>query len=259
MVFGGLVPGRQTPYTKHQAKGVSLVVNAGEALFLILETSGRAGQVALARGECVLRRRRLDEARRHARDLAPAVAELLAAEHRKPRDVQVVLVSRGPGSYTGLRVGIMAAKAFAYAIGCSLIAVDTLTAIARQADAAVTSLDVVADAQQDKVYVQRFARPGAQGELSPVAPLAIKTLAEWLATPPRPLWVSGPGLHRYAERLPHDIHVIDRERWDPQPESLLRIGLTRYERGDLDDAWTVEPLYLRPSAAEEKWDRRAGG
>jgi len=233
------------------------VVNASEALILILETSGRAGHVALARGGCILRRRRLDEARRHARDLAPAVAEFLAAEHRKPRDVQVVLVSRGPGSYTGLRVGIMAAKAFAYATGCSVIAVDTLTAIARQADVAIPALDVMADAQQDNVYLQRFARPGAEAELSPVTPLSIKSLAEWLAT--RPVWVSGPGLHRYAERLPHDIQIVPRDRWDPQPESLLNLGLTRYEQGDLDDAWTVEPLYLRPSAAEERWDRGAGG
>src|SRR5437773_12528724 len=97
---------------------------------LILETSGRVGQVALARGATLLRTQRLDEARRHARDLAPAVAQLLQAERWQPRDLDAVLVSRGPGSYTGLRVGIMSAKALAYAVGCLLLAVDTFAAIA---------------------------------------------------------------------------------------------------------------------------------
>ena len=55
----------------------------------------------------------------------------------QPRDVQAVIVSRGPGSYTGLRVGIISAKTFAYATGCDLLAVDTFAALALQAPASV--------------------------------------------------------------------------------------------------------------------------
>src|SRR6185437_7257912 len=91
--------------------------------------------------------RRLDETRRQARDLAPAMAALLAEQGWRPREVQAVLVSHGPGSYTGLRVGIMSAKTFAYATGCPLIAVDTFKAIALQAPESVAQVDVLADAQ----------------------------------------------------------------------------------------------------------------
>src|SRR5205814_2216971 len=101
-----------------------------EPRVLILETSGRAGSVALAAGESLLCTRRLDETRRHARDLAPAVRELFHTQGWKPRDIQAVFVSRGPGSYTGLRVGITSAKVFAYATGCALVGVDTFSAIA---------------------------------------------------------------------------------------------------------------------------------
>src|SRR5262245_29331387 len=111
-----------------------------EPRFLILETSGRVGQVALARGAMLLRGRRLDAARRHARGLAPAVAELLQDEGWRPRDLDAVLVSRGPGSYTGLRVGVMSAKALAYATGCRLLAVETFAAITRQSPEAVGRL-----------------------------------------------------------------------------------------------------------------------
>src|SRR4051794_34194529 len=124
---------------------------------LIIETSGRPGAVALAEAEKIRGVRQLDEARRQARDLAPAVKELLQRQGWRSADIQAVFVSQGPGSYTGLRVGITSAKVFAYATGCALVAVDTFAAIAMQALApaanAAGSLDVLADAQQDKVYV----------------------------------------------------------------------------------------------------------
>src|SRR5260370_11931648 len=95
---------------------------------LILETSGRVGQVAVAQGSELRGVRRLDEARRHARDLAPAVAALLAEQGWTPRDVQAVIVSRGPGSYTGRRFAIMSAKTFAYPTAGPLLPFDTLAA-----------------------------------------------------------------------------------------------------------------------------------
>jgi tRNA threonylcarbamoyladenosine biosynthesis protein TsaB len=226
-------------------------MNALEPRALILETSGRIGRVALAQADELLSDRRLDEARRHARDLVPAVAELLAAQGWRPKDVQVVLVSRGPGSYTGLRVGIMSTKAFAYATGCRLLAVDTFAALALQAPAEATRVDVLADAQQEKVYAQSFARLHASA-WAPAAPLRIQTMTDWLAGRERDAWVTGPGLRAYGSRLPATAQVVDAAAWDPQPESILKLGLARYRAGERDDLWSLEPLYLRPSSAEEK-------
>jgi tRNA threonylcarbamoyladenosine biosynthesis protein TsaB len=232
-------------------------VSPAEPRLLILETSGRAGQVAVAEGAVLRAVRRLDEARRHARDLAPAVAELLAGQGYSPRAIDAVVVGRGPGSYTGLRVGIMSAKAFAYAAGCALIALDTFAVIAAQAPPEVAHLDVLADAQQERVYVQHFTRPAAGADPQPATPLAIQPFAEWLARRDAASWASGPGLRGLRQRLPGSVSVVEPERWDPQAETLLRLGLARYREGARDDLWTLEPLYLRPSAAEEQW--RGGG
>src|SRR5688572_658963 len=106
---------------------------SAEPRMLILESSGRTGRVALALGANLLSERVLDEARRHARDLAPAVSELCAAQGWRVRDLQAVAVSLGPGSYTGLRVGIISAKTLAYAVGCVAFGIETFAAIARQA------------------------------------------------------------------------------------------------------------------------------
>jgi tRNA threonylcarbamoyladenosine biosynthesis protein TsaB len=241
---------------------VAVEVNYGSGVLmgpkrlLILETSGRRGQVALAHGATLLAARPLDEARRHARDLAPAIAELLASHHWKPRDIHAVIVSIGPGSYTGLRVGVMSAKTFAYATGCFLVGVETFAAVALQSPPDATRVDILADAQKTNIYVQAFT-PAADGCCAASA-LTIQPFADWLKDRAADAWVSGPGLLKWRTLLPEEVRVVDEAHWEPRPESLLRLGLGRLEAGSTDNALSLEPLYLRPSSAEEQWGARGG-
>jgi tRNA threonylcarbamoyladenosine biosynthesis protein TsaB len=221
---------------------------------LILETSDRVGQVAVAEGPVLRAVQRLDASRRHARDLAPAVKALLEEQQWKATDLAAVIVSRGPGSYTGLRVGIISAKTLAYATGCALIGVETFAAIAQQAPRECGRVDVLADAQQDKVYVQGFERRGEA--VTAVTPLAIVPFSAWLAQRDPTAAVSGPGLHKWAERVPEAIPRVESSFWQPRVESLLVLGLARIEAGERDDPIALEPLYLRPSSAEEQWRGR---
>jgi len=225
-----------------------------EPRLLILETSGKIGRVALAEGSKLGEIRTLDEARRHARDLAPAVADLCAARGWKVRDLDGVIVSRGPGSYTGLRIGIMSAKVLAYASGCAVLGIDTFAAIAHQTPAEAIDIDVLADAQQLNVYVQRWSRT-CNGWTA--QPLAIRPAKEWLAELSANVWVTGPGLAIFEAQVTNP-RVAPAQR-EPQPASLLELGLDRWRRGEADDPWSLEPLYLRPSNAEENWDKRQSG
>ncbi|MBY0522693.1 MAG: tRNA (adenosine(37)-N6)-threonylcarbamoyltransferase complex dimerization subunit type 1 TsaB [Gemmataceae bacterium] len=224
---------------------------ADEPRLLLIETSGKVGQVAVARGATLTGQRRLDETRRHARDLAPAVAELLAEQGWRPRDLNGVMVSRGPGSYTGLRVGIMSVKVLAYATGCPILGIDTFQVIARQAPAEAQAVDILADAQQDKLYIQRFER-SAGNEWTAPSELGVILAPEWLAKRDAAAWVSGPATRQVEARLPAGSRIVDESRRDPYLPGLLHLGLARFRSGHFDDAWTLEPLYARPSSAEEK-------
>ncbi len=224
-----------------------------EQRLLIIETSGKAGSVAVASGDRLLASRPLDETRRHGRDLAPLVGELLGERGWRPRDLSAVIVGRGPGSYTGLRVGLMSAKALAFATGCKLLAVETFAVVALQAGHNVLAVDVLADAQQDRVYVQRFARSDPESLFTPRTELSIQPFATWLQARSGEAWLTGPGLRVPGRRLPEGLLVTPPERWDPAPQSLLSLGWARLRAGEADDLWTVEPLYLRPSAAETQW------
>jgi tRNA threonylcarbamoyladenosine biosynthesis protein TsaB len=223
---------------------------------LLLETSARRGVVAVAAGAELRGQRRLDESRRHARDLAPAVAELLREQGWKARELDGVIVGRGPGSYTGLRVGIMSARALAYATGCALLGIDTFAVIARQAPAACDHLDVLADAQQDRVYVQPFVR--ADAGWRPARELAIRPFAEWLAGRCADAWVSGSGLLKWRSGLPEGVPLVPEQAWEPGVDGLLALGLARFEADERDDPFALDPLYLRGSSAEEQWRGRPG-
>ncbi len=217
----------------------TITAMAGELRWLILETSQRRGALGLAQGDRVLAAHPLDEARRHARDLVPTIKTLLAQLGWQLRDLAGVMVSRGPGSYTGLRVGIMSAKTLAYASGCKLLGIDTFDAIARQAPQQPCA--VLADAQQDKIYLQTF--PGS---------LTIVPFAQ-LETLPAGTMLLGPGLEGNTHRVPGHLPIAPQECWMPRLESLLAVGLGRTQ---YDDPFRLEPLYHRPSSAEEIWDRR---
>jgi tRNA threonylcarbamoyladenosine biosynthesis protein TsaB len=217
--------------------------------WLILETSGRGAKIGLARNGAVVQSVSLDDTRRHARDLAATVDRFLKAESLVPRDLTGVMVGRGPGSYTGLRVGVISAKALTFAIGCKLIAVDTFAAIAEQAPAQANSLWVMGDALQGHIYLQRFTR-GESG-WSAADELRIERAEDWLNGATAGTWMTGPGLKAHANRIPQTYLLVPEADRDPRIEILFEVGakLTPLTR---EEMFALEPLYLRGSSAEEK-------
>jgi tRNA threonylcarbamoyladenosine biosynthesis protein TsaB len=224
-----------------------------EVKFLLLETSGLNAQVGLGLGSRVLVQQALDIHHRHNRDLAPTVAALVRGAGWQPRDLQAVIVSRGPGSYTGLRVGIMSAKTLAYATGCRLIAVETFACLARQAPQDVSSLDVVADAQQGNVYTQSFERNERTRVWQTTSALSVEPVSAWLARRQPSTEVTGPGLIPLANKLGAFAKFVPSDCWLPKLETLLEAGIDQNSIVPAE-LLTLEPLYLRPSSAEQKWD-----
>jgi tRNA threonylcarbamoyladenosine biosynthesis protein TsaB len=113
---------------------------------------------------------------------------------------------------------------------------------------------VIADAQQGKLYVQSFA--AAAGRWRPVGGLAVRRGDEWRAARDPAAWLAGPGV-RAAALVPADARVVPPEFVEPRPDAVLALAKERLAAGG-DDVWAVEPLYLRPSSAEENWAKRGG-
>jgi len=198
---------------------------------------------------------KLDPTRTHARDLAPAIKSVLGDAGWKAPNLSAVFVSVGPGSYTGLRVGVMAAKALAYAVKCGFLAVETFAAIAARSPPSAATLDVIGDGLRGLLYAQRFVRSG-QSAWVPAADLRIVAKEEWLRGLGADILVAGPGVAVVESDLPPGVRTVPAGQRDADLHGLLLAGLARYDRGERDDPWRCEPLYLRPSSAEETWDRK---
>jgi tRNA threonylcarbamoyladenosine biosynthesis protein TsaB len=223
---------------------------------LAIETSGTSGSVAACDAGSLLTQIELDPAGRSARTLAPGIRELLRQVAWTPKDVQLVAVAIGPGSFTGLRLGVMTAKAFAYAVGAQIVGIGTLEAIAARAPAEAAQLATAIDAQRGEVYAGAFSRDQA-GQLSAVGDVRIVESAAWLAALPPGIVVTGPALVKLAEQVPPRAIVAPRSCWSPDATAIGRLAAARSQHGMADDLWTLAPLYLRRSAAEEKWDIRS--
>jgi len=222
---------------------------------LALETTEKAGGVAAMDGCNLLAELELDRHQRSAQSLAPAIHALLERVHWTPRDVQLVTVVVGPGSFTGLRVGVATAKVFAYAVGAEVLGIGTFEVVAAAAPEQVARLATVIDAQRGDVVVQSFARQ-ADGWFAPVGPEELLPADDWLARLTPGDVVSGPGLAKLVDRLPSGVEPLDRSCWPPRASVVGRLAYRYQEIGRRDSLWELAPRYCRPSAAEEKWKAR---
>lgn len=226
-------------------------------LTLAIETSGNRGSLALSREGVLLEERALTEEKRHARTLVADIRALLATFGLGPRDVELVAVSVGPGSFTGLRVGIVCAKAFTYAAGCQIAGVETLWAIAENAPPDVSRVETVIDAQRQELFVGSFAR-NSSGDWFAERPVRIVGIKDWWDSLDSAVAVTGSGLERIVDvesvATRAGSRILDRSLWQPRAATVARLANRLAADGLLADCWSLEPAYLRKSAAEEKWD-----
>ncbi len=199
-----------------------------------------------------------DGMQKHGRDLIPSVAEVLASGGLGAREIEAIGVGLGPGSYTGLRVGVMAAKTLAYLTGAPLIGLDSLEAVAWNAPGSVRRVCVVVDAQRGDVYSAEFVRKAPDEPLECVRASEIESLSSWASRLEPGTLVLGPGLESNSIRLqvPSDLLAADPAMNFPDGIKLLEILDREWQAGRRENVWLVEPRYLRRSAAEEKWESR---
>lgn len=223
---------------------------------LAIETSGRHGSVAALLGEAdgalVVGQIVLSGEQRTAQSLAPSLQQLLAAADWSPRAVELIAVAVGPGSFTGLRIGVTTAKAFAYAVGAEVVGINTLTALAAQAPSSASPLWTVLDAQRQELFAAKFVGGGGGLDIRAECDASIVSQDRWLADLQPGDRVTGPALIRLAPRLPTGIVAVPEGLWQPMAAAVGQVAWQSFQMGQRDDVWKLAPNYYRPSAAEEK-------
>ncbi len=218
---------------------------------LLIETSTSLCSVALAEDGAVAAARQSAEPRAHAALTAPFVKEVLDERGLRTADLDAVCVSAGPGSYTGLRVGVSTAKGICFAAGIPLLSVGTLEVLVHQARAdkllplGCRYVIPMIDARRMEVYTAVFTPVGQR--LTEVEPRVVDSLSFCNERVAGPVLFIGDGADKCREALAGpDAHFVQA---CPQAAAMLAPALREFEAGNFRDTAYFEPFYLKDFVA----------
>jgi tRNA threonylcarbamoyladenosine biosynthesis protein TsaB len=224
---------------------------------LAVETSGRTGSVALVDEAGTVEEADFPHGLQHAAGLIPLIDQLCSARGWKPTDLQEVYVSAGPGSFTGLRIGITLAKTLAFATGVRLVAVPTMRVLVENSPPDARHAIIVLDAKRDQIFTARFERQG--DHWLERQPPHLDHLTAMLERSPRPVYVVGEGIPFHQQHIPSaspDVIVTPSDSWRARASILARIGARLARAGEFVDPFLLEPIYIRMPEAQEKLEAK---
>ena len=222
------------------------------SLILCIETGTDICSAGIARDGELVSLRESDEGRDHARKVGVFVDELLRETGIGADELDAVAVGRGPGSYTGLRIGVSFAKGLCYGLGKPLLAVGSLDALAEVAredyEAGILAVDdwdrallcPMVDARRMEVYAQVFDSTGAAQSEVAAEVVDGGSFAAFRASG-RPFVIFGSGARKCADLLP-DARLVE---VTPSARGLARLAQRALDEGRTEDVAYFEPFYLK--------------
>lgn len=220
-----------------------------------IETATWTASVAIIDEALTLAEKSLPDSTSHATALFPLVNDTLRAAQVSLDDLDLIAVSIGPGSFTGLRIGLSVAKGLALAHDRPIVGVPTLEALAVAAGPRSQVLWTVLDARKREVYAAAFHCTAADG-VAMIAPPTVCSAAQLAAQLAPPCVVIGDGVDVYREvwraRLGSGIELQSAASVRPSGAAVARLGLRRFRAGGADAVDELEPYYVRSPDAERQ-------
>lgn len=216
-------------------------------IMLGMDTTGSVLSVALSLDAQILGEISVHSKKKHSETLLPAVDSLLGLAGRKLEEVGCVAVSVGPGSFTGIRIGVATAKGFAHALGVPVAEIDTLDALMQNVFYGGTVCAIM-DARRNQVYAA--AKNGENERIGSCA-MSLDSLLQALGS--GPVLFVGDGVDAYADRItsqrPESLLAPGPVRYQ-RASSVCALGYQKYVKGETVEYHRVKANYIRPSQAE---------
>ncbi|MEO7556941.1 MAG: tRNA (adenosine(37)-N6)-threonylcarbamoyltransferase complex dimerization subunit type 1 TsaB [Acidimicrobiales bacterium] len=231
-------------------------------LILGIETATQQVGVAIGGHEGVLAQAHTARGRRHAENLTPAIEFVCRQARIDLHEVSCVAVDIGPGLFTGLRVGIAAAKAMASALRVPMIGVSSLDLLAFPVRFSPRLIVAVIDARRGEVFHALYRQvPGGVQRVSEPSCSTADDLASDLLAARDDILLVGDGALRYIEAFEglDKVEVADQGLAYPSGSSLVQLAHAQALREEWVKPWELSPLYLRKPDAEIGWKTRDGG
>ncbi|WP_301860789.1 tRNA (adenosine(37)-N6)-threonylcarbamoyltransferase complex dimerization subunit type 1 TsaB [uncultured Megasphaera sp.] len=232
-------------------------------MLLAIETSSLVSSVALLHDDTLRAELTVQARLTHSEQLMPHIADMLEKASVRKQDIDGIAVSIGPGSFTGLRIGLASAKALAFAWQIPIVGVETPLSLAWNFVGASSRICTLIDAQKGNVYAAVYQWEETVLHTRSdvyVAPLT-EVLAE-LQQEKGPVVFCGDGALKYRTSI---VEASEQFRLAPPTMAIPRAGsvalaaVPRFLTGNTDDCMTLTPAYKRRSEAEVLWEKRHGG
>ncbi len=226
-------------------------------LTLAIETATKVCSVALCRDGEIIAAYDVNTGMTHSEGLLPQLEQLLQRTGVSKKEIGLVAVSMGPGSFTGLRIGLATAEAMAYSWQCCLHGVDTLEGLAYNIPLEGVVLSPVLDAQKGNYYQALYQwQDGALTKLADTEVVSKEQLLERIAVFGTPALLLGECQKLAAEKLPDWVKPAPKKLRMPQAASVALAALNSFDEQADKKIFGLEPYYIRRSEAEELWEKR---
>lgn len=227
---------------------------------LAFESSAKAASVAVLSGGALLAEYTQNSGQTHSRTLMQMAEDMLKNCDLSARDIDAVAVAAGPGSFTGVRIGVAAAKGFAWGRQVPLYGVSTLAAMAVGAAVCDGIYCACMDARREQVYNALFcSHAGALTRLCDDHALSLGDLAQELAGRQEPVWLVGDGAKLCYDAL-HDqlaqLRLLPEHLRQQRAAGVALCAQRMIDAGESGDARALVPSYLRLSQAERERNAR---
>jgi tRNA threonylcarbamoyladenosine biosynthesis protein TsaB len=226
-----------------------------------IDTSTSCGSIGLVEGERILCEYSLEGKASHSERVLKTVHRILEDSNVAVGDVDGFAVSVGPGSFTGLRIGVSAAKGLAFATGKPVGGVSTLDALAQNVRYCPYLICPVLDARKGEVYTALYRHTGGDGLTKLADEMVIKP-ADLLESIEEKALFLGNGIYPYGDLIRRELG--DKAHIAPSPFNFIHgsivalLGRQNLEKGEYLDLERFTPRYLRKSEAELKWVEKQG-
>ncbi len=230
-------------------------------IILSIDSSTPVAGIAVSNGKNLLGEVMINTQNTHSEKLMPMVAQLLRDLQMSVQQIEAVAVTCGPGSFTGLRIGMATAKGIVQGGNKKLIAIPTLDTLAQNLNHYPGIICPIMNAQKKQVYTAIY-KSGESGmeRLSDYQAIEADKLAEQLLELGEPVWFTGDGVDAFAEvfrtKLGKNCRLADGNTVLPRAGALAMLAAERAEQGQFDDLYQAELIYIRKSEAEVQWEAR---
>ncbi len=229
-------------------------MNSSKIKILALDSTAEVSSVAVCQGERLLSEITVNTGNTHSETLLPAVEQALKMAQVTVNDIDLFACTTGPGSFTGVRIGVATIKGIAYGKNKPCISVSTLEALAYNLSGTDGIVCPVMNARRSQVYNALFeCESGCLTRLCPDRAIAISELDEELSNVEKQIYLCGDGYNITVDGLKavKPEHVPVRYRYQ-SAYSVAQIALNKYENDETVSDTELVPIYLRPSQAERE-------